>query len=261
MLFINLNLEPLLALGELGPKMEKALRQGGAALASATHAHLVEEANQKLHTSRQKYIDALSFSQVDDDTWVVELAPEAFWIEDGIPPNTSMVDWFLGKPKGVKTAKDGSKFKVIPLEHNKGPSQQTEKQKSLTDMLRSEMKARMIPYGGLEKDKNGRPKTGLLHSFDVTKTPQGKPVPLGKSGASMLQGVRVYQQNVMDKKTGKSSVKKSILTFRVASSKHKGTDRWVHPGTESHHFLEKAFEWAQTQWSKMVEEIVSKEQI
>jgi len=241
--------------------MEKALRQGGAALASATHAHLVEEATQKLHTSRQKYIDALSFSKVDDDTWIVELAADAFWIEDGIPANTSMVEWFLGKPKGVKTAKDGSKYKVIPLQHNKAPTQQTEKQKSLTDMLRSEMKERKIPFGGIEKDSNGRPKEGLLHSFDVTKTPQGKPVPLGKSGASMLQGVRIYQQKVQDKKTGKTSVKKAIQTFRVASSKHIGTGRWTHPGVEPKKFMDEAHEWAQSQWTKMVEEIISKESI
>ena len=261
MFWVNLNIQSLVDLGEKGPEIEAALREAGSALAAATHGHIVEQAQSKLHTSRQKYVDALSFQQVDQDTWVVALDPSANWIEDGIPPGTEMIDWLLkpknGKAGSVKTAKDGSKYRSIPLQQNKGPTQQTEKQKSLTDMLRGAMKERGIPYGGLEKDGSGKPKQGLLHSFDVNKTKTGQ-VPLGRSGVSMLQGVRVYQKPVTDAK-GKTSVKKLITTFRTVSSKQKGTGAWVHPGMEAKHFMDEAAEWALNQWTtKVVPSVLDK---
>lgn len=233
------------------------MKDAGKALTMATHGHIIEGATQKLHTSRQKYIDALSFSQVDDDTWVVSLAPEAMWIEEGIPPNTEMIDWLLkpgrsGKSTGqIKTAKDGSRYRSIPLQHNKGPTQQTQKSNSLTDMLKSSMKERKIPYGGVEKDSMGKPKIGLLHSFDVKQDAKGQKVPLGRSGKSMLQGVRVYQKPVTDK-SGNTTVKKAIMTFRTVSSKQKGTGAWVHPGMEAKHFMDEAYEWALNQWEQVI---------
>src|SRR6185369_6175367 len=114
--------------------------------------------------------------------------------------------------------------------------EQTHAAKDLTDTIKAEMRRRKIPYGNLEKGADGQPKTGLLHSFDIMKAPnktgegpgQGKG-PVGKvrqgpTGIPFLQNIRVYQKSVTDKKTGKSSVSKSIMTFRTVSSKQKGTD-------------------------------------
>ncbi len=246
----------MIALGDIGPALERHLKDAGNSLVMATHGHILEEAQSKLHSSRQKYIDAISFSQVDQDTWVISLDNSAMWIEEGIPPNTSMVDWLLGtgrggKGKPAKTAKDGSKYRVIPLTQNKAPTQSTPKQKSLTDMLKQGMKEKGIQFGGIEKDAAGKPKLGTLHSFDIKKLANGKSVPLGKSGASMLQGVRVSQHKVSDGKGG-SSVKKAITTFRVVSSKHKGTDRWVHPGVEPKKFMDEAYNWAMAQWADRI---------
>ncbi len=256
MFFLNLNIQSLIALGQIGPQLESHLKTAGEALTMATHGHILEEVQQKLHSSRQKYVDALSFSKVGDDTWVISLDYPAMWIEEGIPPNTEMIDWLLGpgrsgKGKNIKTAKDGSRYRSIPLQHNKGPTASTPKQNSLTDMLKSAMKERKIPYGGIEKDSSGKPKVGLLHSFDVKSLKNGKTVPLGRSGKSMLQGVRVYQKPVTDKQ-GNTSVKKAIMTFRTVSTKQKGTGAWVHPGFEAKHFLDEAYEWALKQWSDRI---------
>ncbi len=263
MFFLNLNIESLIALGNIGPALEQHLKQAGEALTVSTHGHIVEQAQQKLHSSRQKYVDALSFTKIGDDAWVISLDPSAMWIEEGIPPGTEMIDWLLGpgrngKGKGIKTAKDGSRYRSIPLQQNKGPTQSTPKQNSLTDMLKTAMKERKIPYGGIEKDASGKPKVGLLHSFDVSKLANGKTVPKGRSGASMLQGVRVYQKPVKDKQ-GNTSVKKAIMTFRTVSTKQKGTGAWVHPGVEAKHFLDEAYEWALKQWSeKIVPDLLDK---
>lgn len=263
MLYLNLDLSKIMQLtDDMKTIAEKAMKDAVRRLTTATHGHIAEEVQQKLKSSRQKYLDALHFEQVSDETWFVSLDPSAFFIEEGLPANHEMIDDLLkqgrpnpgragGAPKGqIKTAKDGSRYRVIPFEHNKGPSQQSPTQKSLTDMVKGEMKARGIPYGGIEKNSSGQPKTGLLHSFDVQKRGGASP-PVSKVGISLLQGVRVYQTKVKDK-GGKETVKRGVFTFRIVSSKHKGTGRWVHPGLEAKNFMNQAFDWAVKEWETKI---------
>lgn len=263
MFFVNLDISALTSMGEkaeatVKSAMEDAVRK----LTLATHTHILEQVQNKLHSSRQKYIDALSYKQISQDTWMIDLDPSAFFIEDGLPSNWEMIDALLGQgrpnksrlqgtPKGqVKTAKDGHKYRAIPFEHSKGPTSQTPFQQSLTDMVKSSMKQQKIPWGPIEKDASGAPKLGLLHSFDVHKTSKGA-VPVSKQGTSLLAGVRVYQRQVQDKQ-GKPVVKKAVMTFRIVSEKQKGTGAWVHPGLEGRKFMDEAYEWALRQWSEVI---------
>lgn len=262
MIFINLDISPIVGLAKQFEEntrrvMSDALRD----LATQTHAHIVEQVQKKLHSTRQKYLDALSFKQVDNDTWVINLDKSAMFIEEGMN-RTEMLPFLLKSPK-AKTAKDGSRYLVVPFEHKKGPTESTPAQKTLTDTIKAEMKKRKIPYGNIEKDAQGNAKTGLLHSFDIMKSPlksgagpgQGHgpvgQVRQGPTGIPFLQGVRVYQTRMTDK-MGKSHVKKSIVTFRVASSKHKGTGRWVHPGLEAKRFFDEAAKWAQDEFENRI---------
>lgn len=262
MFFINLDISPLMKIEEhMKPVVEKELRDAARRLTTATHGHILEEARDKLKSSKQKFIDALSYEEVNAETFLIKLDPSAFFIEEGLPAGHEMIDDLLkqgrpnkgrnaGAPKGdIKTAKDGSKYRVIPFEHNKGPTQQTPMQTSLTDMIKNEMKMRGIPYGKIEKHSNGTPKLGALHSFSVNT--QKQKVPVSKSGISLLQGVRVYQTKMKDKH-GKDTVKRGIFTFRIVSSKHKGTGKWVHPGIEARKFLDEAYIWALQKWEHEV---------
>jgi hypothetical protein len=43
---------------------------------------------------------------------------------------------------------------------------------------------------------------------------------------------------------GGTKYSRHITTFRVASSKHKGTGRWVHPGLQARNFFEEGYDWA-----------------
>ena len=264
MIYFNLDLGPILGMAkEFRPTINKAMQEAARDLAAQTHAHIVEQVQEKLHSTREKYINALGMSQVDADTWVITLGKEAMWIEEGIPPNKDMLDGLLKSSK-AKTAKDGSRYIVVPFDHKKGQTQQTPAAKNLTDTLKQEMKRRKIPYGKLETNADGSPKTGLLHSFDIMKHPvktahgpgQGKgpigAVRQGPTGIPFLQGVRVYQNKVKDPKSGKESVKKSIMTFRIASSKHKGQGRWVHPGLEAKKFFDEAAKWAQKEFEDRI---------
>lgn len=259
MIYFNLDLGVLGELArEFKPTVDAAMKEAARDLAMQTHAHILEEVQEKLHSTRQKYVDALGIDQADDDTWVITLKKDAMWIEEGLPANKDMLEGLL-KSKKAKTAKDGSRYLVVPFEHKKGPTAQTASAKGLTDTLKAEMKKRKIPYGKLETDASGKPKLGLLHSFDIMKAPvktahgpgQGKgpigSVKQGPTGIPFLQGVRIYQQKVKDK-AGKEHVQKSIMTFRIASSKHKGQGRWIHPGLEAKRFLDEAADWAKKQF-------------
>jgi len=255
MIYMNLDMGPVIEMAKgFKQGVEKVMQDAARDLAMQTHAHILEQVQQKLHSTREKYINALGIQQVDNDTWVITLSRDALFIEEGIKPNMDMLDGLLKSPK-AKTAKDGSRYIVVPFEHKKGQTSQTPAQKNLTDTIKAEMKKRSIPYGSIEKKADGSPKLGLLHSFDIMKKPvktgqgvgQGHgpvgAVKQGPTGIPFLQGVRVYQHKVKDKQ-GKEHVQKSIMTFRIASSKHKGQGRWVHPGLEAKRFFDEAAKWA-----------------
>lgn len=260
MFSVTLDLGPLLNLGqEIDDMSKKVMKDAGQKLTNMTYAHIVEEANKRLHSRRQMYVEGLSHAQVDDNTFVINLDAKVRWIDDGMPPHNMVDDLLSGKK--AKTAKDGSKYAVIPFKHNKGPTQSTPAQKNLLDTIKKEMKERKISYGGIEKGEDGKPKTGLIHKFDIKdkpikqnsspgqgKGPIGKPMQ-GPTGIPLLQGVRVYQREVTGK-DGKKSIKKEIMTFRVVSSKHKGQGRWDHPGTEAVGIMDEAYEWAKKAWEK-----------
>lgn len=233
----------------------------GAKLTAMTRAHIIEEANKRLHTRRDMYIENLSHRQVDENTWVIHLDAKALWIEDGMPEH-SMIDDLLKSPK-AKTAKDGSKYMAVPFQHKKGPTQMTPAQKTLLDTIKTELKNQKIPYGKTEMDSSGKPKLGLLHKFDIKNAPtktanapgQGKgpigSVMQGPTGIPLLQGVRIYQREVKGA-NGKTSVRRDIMTFRIVSSKMKGQGRWDHPGLVPLKLFPEGYEWAKKTWENEV---------
>jgi hypothetical protein len=187
-----------------------------------------------------------------------------------------MLDALLASPK-AKTSKDGSRYLTVPFDHSpgKGKTGTTPAGKTLIDTIKNELKSRGIPFGKIEKGPDGKPLLGNLHSIDITKEPpktgegpgQGKgpigDVRQGPTGIPFLQGIRISQKSVKDPKTGKEGVKRSIMTFRTASSKMKGTGRWVHPGLDPKNMMEEGAHWASDQWARiigpeMVKNVVSK---
>lgn len=266
MFYINFDVTPLLALGqELDAASKKAMKDAGERLTAMTRAHIIEEAGKRLHTRRQMYIDGISHFQVNEDTWVVNLDAKVRWIEDGMPEHNMLDD--LLKSKSAKNAKDGSKYVVVPFEHGpKGETQMTPAQKTLLDTIKSTLKEKKIPYGKMETGAGGKPKTGLLHSFDIKNAPikqtnapgqgagpVGSPMQ-GPTGIPLLQGVRVYQYPIPTSKLGKtekSGFKRMIMTFRIASSNHKNEPgRWDHPGLPAVKLMDEAYEWAKQTWER-----------
>jgi hypothetical protein len=275
MFYLGLDVSDLIKLeAELVPTARKVMEAAVRDLSAQTHAHVVEQVQARLHSTREKYLENLGFHQVSADTWVVELQPGAFFVEEGLPANHEMIDDLLndgpkpGRQKQAargktKTAADGSRYRTIPFQHNKGPTGQTRAAQDLTETIKSELKRMGAPYGKLEVGSDGKPKLGLVRSFDIAhkpaKTHEGAgqgwggigQVRQGATGIPFLQGVRIYQKPVPDGRGG-SAVKKAIMTFRTVSTKHKGTGRWTHPGLEPKRFLDEAFDWALDQWEHRI---------
>src|SRR6185436_18067221 len=177
---------------------------------------------------------------------------------DGLKPH-NMLDDLLKSPK-AKRAKDGSEYIVIPFQHKKGKTQMTQAQATLTATIKAEMQKMGIPYGKIETHSDGSPRIGVIHELDITKLPlkswdgpgQGHgpigDVRQGPTGIPFLQGVQVRQRKALDKR-GNEQILREIMTFRVASSKHREQKgRWDHPGTAPVPLLEEASKWAVDHW-------------
>jgi len=265
--FVNLDISALGSLMDADKVLKDEVEKAGCQLIAMTRAHIVEEASQKLRSRRQLYIDSLTHFQADENTFIVNLDAKARWIEDGMPEH-NMLDDLLSSSK-AKTAADGSKYLVVPFKHNVGPSVQTPAQANLLATIKAELRKASIPFGKIEKDPTtGQAKLGLLHKLQLSTPPRtgngpgqghgpvGDPIQGwsadGQSGTPILKGARIYQQKVKNPK-GEESIQRSIMTFRVASSKHReDADRWDHPGLEPTNFLDEGTEWAQRQWDQII---------
>jgi len=183
------------------------------------------------------YKAALKIEQLSEDTVIIELDEKAVWIEKG--RKAGFMEDLL--KSGTKKAKDGSKYRIIPVGMSKGSSSQAP---SVGENLMPEIKTFLQKKGirtgknNLELDSNGSPRVGKISTFNI------KDLKDKKHFSDNISRISVFQNK--NPKTGK--VEKSITAFRVISEKHKGTGKWVHPGTPPANILEKAFKWSEQLW-------------
>ncbi len=263
---VSVNID-LSGLGDLAADVERAIKEetetANRELAMMAQAKAIELANERLHSRREKFVESVHLAQ-DGDVWVLSLAAGARWIDEGLPAH-NMLDDLLSSPKAKRSA-DGSSYLVVPFDHGpgKGSGQNTPEQQDLVNTLKKEFKSRKIPWAKIETTDSGAPKIGKIHSFSIGHAPlktqegpgQGRgPIndvrqgpnkrqvvgggPAG-GGIPFLAGVAVYQKT----KEG-GGVQKSVMTFRIASSKHQGQDRWNHPGLEPTNIFDDVQKWAE----------------
>ncbi len=267
-------------------KAKKYLTKAVADLAKATQGHIMKLAKAELSPALQLVFRGkenehnIHLETLSPGTHVITLSGSAYWIEEGIPPNTDMkTDRWLFKSKKTKTSKDGHRYLVIPFEHSKGPSQQTGFEKNLTDRIKFELKAQnkirkrnglpQIPWAGIETDKNGKPREGFLHEFNFGGT-KAKSTWSDKP----LDRLRVYQAIEKDEKGktkltkgGKAKVSRSFMTFRTASENPtpdpktgvSPSEKFIHPGFTAKKFMDKSAEWAEQEfYNRVLPEIFAK---
>jgi hypothetical protein len=217
------------------------------ALAIDTHSHIKEKAQNNLHSFRDKYLESLSPpEQVNDFMWIITLNDNAEWIEEG---RQEPYDMKPGLLKDGKNTKDGHRYRIIPMDQAKTPTQlsgnplKSPYQKATVELVKHELKKRNISYRKLELDPaTGSPRIGKLHSLDIDSN-----IP-GKGNTPQLHGLTIFQ--VKNPKTGK--VERKITTFRTVTDREDQRDKWIHPPVEGKKFFEEARTWAEEQWEKNI---------
>lgn len=251
-------------------------------LVASTHAFVVNKAQTELGDYKRSIFPGppgedgqpknVKWKKIADRIWVVEIMPEAAWIEEGRPQTSMATEQWLLKPgaKGVKTAKDGSTYRVIPFTHTQGtgkdkPATGTSEysKPALAAMAKTAIKAAGINLKRIERHADGSPKLGVLHKIDVPdpgrenagfhSKPRG-PEDAKKTGFKEhgghfhLSGLVVTQRI-----NAKGKVTREATTFRVVSSKHRLEGRWEYPAVPAFNSLPAAVKYAEEEWSKMVQ--------
>lgn len=234
---------------KLTTEIKNRAKQQVQTLAGVAHSMIVEKANSSLKSTRQKYIDGLSIEKIEstdeNEIWAVTLDKSAKWIEDG-QSHHEMIDYLVNGPKH-KTAKDGHKYVVIPFSH-KVSANKSLAQNKIARYVKSELKKR-----GLDQvvTKDGKAVIGKVASLNLT----GDKAPTARFNKPILTGLTIYQREVKNKKGG-TSIKRDIMTFRVASETQKGTGMWEHPGRQGLNAFEQVEKELDVIWQKMLDEIV-----
>jgi hypothetical protein len=104
------------------PRPRRPRRRGDGARSrrpdGETRARSLELANEKLHSRRGMFIDALSHFQVDENTWVVNLDKSARWIDDGMPEH-NMLENRCSRARRRRSRQGRHHYVVVPFQHNR----------------------------------------------------------------------------------------------------------------------------------------------
>lgn len=228
-------------LKELAEVAKKDIKDSARELAVLTHAKIRELAETELKSGAalSSYLSGLAYQgEITSGVHVITMDEHGMWVEEGIEPNTDMKPSLL---KNGETSKAGYKYKIIPFEHSKPPSQLHPKAREIVATLRKGLEKKGIPFKKNERNPDGSPKLGKIHSLDIKSE-----IP-GRGNTQALQRVSIYQTLT---KTG--NVRRDILTFRTVTGGPAGEGKWIHPGYAKKQFMEKGYEWAVKQWEKEI---------
>lgn len=244
-------------------------------LAIQTHAKVIEFATEELkgyqlETFLGKGAKNVRWTKASNNLWVVEIDESVGYFEDGRPSVSMATDkWLL---KNAKTAKDNSKYKVIPFTHDlKGKGTDAHGTAAvLNTMAKNAVRVartadnKRIPLYKIEKNPDGTVKTGIVHKipvnapFSQSQAPNlySKPRTADEAKATGLKahaGIFKLQGLVISQRdNGNGRIKREGVTFRVVSSKHQSEHRWMAPEIKPGNYLQKAFTWMEQEWPKIL---------
>lgn len=264
----------------------KKLAQGLRDLAQATMAKANEMASNRLHTTKQQYVDSLKIEKIGPNIYSVSLDDEAKHLETGYDAYNMIAHGLTRGPKS-KVSKDGYRYVVVPFQNSKGAAagtpagdRQIQHKQTVTERgwsLGASNNAGVAPPQGLH---SGASLSAGIAELEK-KSGLGKNIPgvTGKVGtwtshpANMNRAIftdRYGNQDVVDldgpfnpllnglmkfqNKVGKTT-RGSFVTFRVASENPKAKGKWNHPGFQGAKIFPELEDWAMQQLQKLVDEI------
>jgi hypothetical protein len=225
-------------------------------IAKGAQNEWIRLAQERLGTSSEIYVNGLrqaeSFAMKEGTGTSYEISlvgtmPNNF--EYGMQPfdMKAVRPGWLGGSK-AKTAKDGSKYVVIPFRHS-ATSQRfayTGKAAAAPD-LKGQMRKAVRDYG---LDRMTRTGTGQVVRGVTARIPNNAPV------HSYLKGmVRTQTPTSGTTKSGQQRGSSTLNTFRVMSTKSK-SGSWQHPGLKAANLLPEVESWIDSQLGNIIETIL-----
>lgn len=255
--------------GKTSEEIAKRVNEEVRKLSMSTHAFVVQYANSKLEGFKRNYFfgkdnENVRWVEIAENMWVVEIDPKAAWIEEGREEVSMATDKWLLKPGKVKRAKDGSTYRSIPFTHSK-PSDQR-RNPELAGVLSQELRRQGIDLKKVDYEPNGQPKLGIVRKIGFSSAVTQKssansmffsakrdPKDAQRLGLPPYQGAHYLQGAVVTQRMdNRGKVKRDVVTFRTVSSKHQNEDRWRYPKVEPLNSIPAAYEYANTEWKKIV---------
>lgn len=249
------------AAGQITMARAKAAQQVMRELAEDTHNKAQEMAGQRLNSTRQKYIDNLSFDQVGDNHWALTLNADAAYLEEGYS-TFDMIKAGLTRGPKSKMSKKGHRYVSIPFEHAQAPGksnhpqhdvpvQRGQQSETTKGNLAKDLMRLKQSFGlkGTFKDQNGNPIYGKV--FTVTKNPLG-PMwnysdVLGNKDTAIMEGKEIHKNLAgltgIQYKAG-SKTKTAYMTWRTASENPESAGKWIHPGFDGAKIFPDLEQWA-----------------
>jgi len=241
---LKFDLSDLMDLGEMQSKCEDLSAKYSKELAEATYGKVVEIAEKKLNTRKERFLKGLSMDNPGKAEWSVVLDEKVVWIDDGLSPYDQKEALLK---TGAKTSASGSRYKVIGFEHKGG----TPAQSSLTQTIQAELGRRKATGQNIDKF-NIMDAPMSTSALKIGAGPKGQVAQGAASGIPLLKGVNMIR-NSSNIKTRQLNEK--AVTFRTVSDNSPG-DSWKHPGLEKTGIFDEATEWAEKEAETYLEKII-----
>lgn len=243
----------------------------GDALRDVTEAGMAkaqELAAQRLHSTRQKYIDALSIDDAGDGVFTLSLAPDAHYLEEGYSAFDQIKAGLARGPKS-RTTKDGKRIVVVPFTHEKGAAEPEHSQNSVKvqigktpqatkGSLAADLKRLEGTFGvtGTQSGQNG-PASGKVWSMRKSNSgPQWTMKDmLGGSRTQTITNINPLLSGVAKiQYADKEKTRSAYVTWRTAVD-GAGGKGWQHPGYQGVHIMDEVEKWMADQFLRKINEI------
>jgi len=216
-----------LSLDNLAAELEEQFQEDIKNVANAAYAQILQQAQNKLNSTRLDYIKGLRLDIIDNNSYVISLDGDlAKSIEDGMAPNANLKQQMLSSTTTVSTgSRAGQPWVRNPTGKNRYASVPFERKPFSKAPQAADMGAlirKMTAYNAegqkqkitkIFNDPSGNPLTG------------NRPVAIAKDASiKNLEGLVKYQR-----KTKSGKIASFYVNYRTVSDNGKAS--WSHPGT------------------------------
>lgn len=208
-------------------------------LASATYASITSQAQKKLQSTRQSYLQGLNFRNIGTDQYLISLdTPFANMVEDGWDPY-NMKDRLLKSQKTVQVGsragqkwvqkgKKGQRYAHVPFEKqpfSKAAAGSADMMSALREFKVENQRGRKQKFTSIFKDDSGRPLEGKVATV--------------KSSIPGLENVTKYQRIYKNEETGKQTTSSVYVSFKTISDLSPAS-KWQNKGYAGAKFFKEA---------------------